>query len=54
MKVLFAVVLAHDDSVAGHSFDLVTRFPAKSLLSCLDSTLEQCDLANTQVIVKMV
>lgn len=51
---LFAVAASVDIEARGRGFDLVSRFPPLSLLSCRDQTLEACGLAGAQVIVKFL
>jgi hypothetical protein len=51
---LFAVALAADDGAVGKEFDLVMRYPALSLQTCMDKTLEECNLAGCLVIVKFL
>ncbi len=51
---LFAVVAALEPEAATRAFDLVTRYPALSLVTCPESTLGECGLAGVQVIMKWV
>ena len=59
VRSLFAVTLTVDESFnttegAAREFDLVMRYPALSLLTCLDNTLQDCNLANSQVFLKFL
>ena len=54
VSALFAVTVAEDDGARNASFDLVMRYPALSLLTCLEKSLEECGLAGSQVIVKLL
>ena len=49
---LFAVAAAVDDAARDKSFDLVMRYPPLSLSTCVDKTLEECNLAGSQLIIK--
>lgn len=52
VRALFAVAAAVDDAARDKLFDLVMRYPPLSLASCAEKTLEECALANTQLIIK--
>lgn len=56
VRVLFAVVLADlqtsEGGVPPGGFDIMTRFPTLSLLTCLDQSLAECKLAGSNVFVK--
>jgi len=51
VEELFRVAASVEPAVAHKqaSFDLVTRFPATSLKECLHKTVEECNLAGSQV-----
>lgn len=49
VRSLFAVAVSSDPANATRPFDLVSRFPARSLVTCLDMTLGECELAGGQV-----
>mmetsp|Transcript_702 Transcript_702/g.1211 ORF Transcript_702/g.1211 Transcript_702/m.1211 type:complete len:830 (-) Transcript_702:2695-5184(-) len=42
------------DVYSAVAFDLVTRFPQRSLLTCLDQTMQEAELAGSQVILKLL
>jgi hypothetical protein len=54
ISALFAVAASADNEARSRGFDLVSRFPPLSLLSCREQTLEACGLAGAQVIVKFL
>lgn len=49
---LFAVALLQVPEAAHRQFDLVTRYPVTNLSEKLNKTLEECDLANSQILMK--
>ncbi len=59
VRSLFAVVLADmqqssEGEVPAAGFDIMTRFPTLSLLTCLDQSLAECKLAGSNVFVKLL
>lgn len=54
VSALYAVALEAVPEAATRHFDLATRYPAASLSDRLDKTLIECDLANSQVLMKWI
>lgn len=54
VAALFAVAASVDDAARVRDFDLVSRYPALSLQTCTDKTLEECGLAGSQLILKFL
>eukprot|EP00981_Chlorochromonas_danica_P001843 scaffold386_cov174-Ochromonas_danica.AAC.17 len=49
VRSLFAVTVANIPEATTKPFELFTRYPLKNLVNNLDQTLEECELANSQV-----
>ncbi len=54
VKALFAVAIESDVQNASRAFDLISRFPALTLSTCLEKTLEECQLAGGVVLHRWV
>ena len=49
VRVLFAVACESDAENTKKIFDLISRFPALTLSTCLDKTLDDCGLAGGSI-----
>jgi hypothetical protein len=45
IRVLFATAVEGDPENKTRPFDLISRFPPLNLSSCLDKTIDECQLA---------
>ena len=52
VRSLFAVVVSVDPESSTRPFDLISRFPSRSFITCLDMTLGECELAGVQIFHK--